>query len=69
MWSKVYSADMFTRFKKEGLLNAQTGMEYRKWILEKGSSMEEMELLKGFLGRDPNNEAFLKEIGLGARSD
>lgn len=64
MWSKVYSADMFTRFQKEGLLNTQTGMDYRKWILEKGSSSEEMDLLKGFLGREPNNEAFLKEIGL-----
>lgn len=64
MWSKVYSADMFTRFQKEGLLSVKTGMDYRKWILEKGSSQEEMDLLKGFLGREPNNEAFLKEIGL-----
>ena len=64
MWSKVYSADMFTRFQKEGLLNPQTGMDYRKWILEKGSSRQELDLLKGFLGREPNNEAFLKDIGL-----
>ncbi len=64
MWSKVYSSDMFTRFQKEGLLNTQTGMDYRKWILEKGSSMEEIELVKGFLGRESNNEAFAKEIGL-----
>jgi thimet oligopeptidase len=66
MWSKVYSSDMFTRFKKEGLLNKKTGMDYRQWILEKGSSMEEMDLVRGFLGRDPNNEAFLEEIGLEA---
>lgn len=64
MWSKVYASDMFARFKKEGLLNAQTGMEYRQWILEKGSSIEEIDLVRGFLGREPNNEAFLKEIGL-----
>jgi thimet oligopeptidase len=64
MWSKVYSSDMFTRFKKEGLLNAQTGREYRQWILEKGSSIEEMDLVEGFLGRKPSNEAFLEEIGL-----
>lgn len=65
MWSKVYSCDMFTRFKKEGLLNTKTGRDYRTWILEKGSSVEELDLVKGFLGRTPNNKAFLEEIGLG----
>lgn len=64
MWSRVYAADMFTRFKKEGLLNPRTGRDYRTWILEKGGSRKEMELVKGFLGRNPNNKAFLKEIGL-----
>ena len=40
MWSKVYAADMFTRFKKEGILNPRTGRDYRTWILEKGGSRE-----------------------------
>lgn len=64
MWSRVYAADMFTRFKKEGILNARTGRDYRTWILEKGGSREELDLVKSFLGRKPNNKAFLKEIGL-----
>lgn len=63
LWSKVYAEDMFTRFAKEGVLNPKTGRDYRKWILEKGSSMEEMDLVKEFLGRKPNNKAFLKSIG------
>ncbi|MBI5077837.1 MAG: Zn-dependent oligopeptidase [Candidatus Yonathbacteria bacterium] len=63
LWSKVYAADMFTRFAKEGILNKNTGADYKKWILEKGGSMEEIDLVKGFLGRTPNNKAFLKEIG------
>jgi len=63
MWSNVYAADMFTRFKKEGLSNKKTGTDYKKWILEKGGSMEELDLVKGFLGRTPSNKAFLKEIG------
>lgn len=66
MWSKVYATDMFTRFEAEGLLNRQTGREYRKWILEKGSSSKEMDLVVGFLGRRPNKKAFLREIGLGS---
>jgi thimet oligopeptidase len=61
-WAESLAHDMFSRFEKEGLLNKKTGLDYRKWILEKGSSMEEMDLLKGFLGRLPNNKAFLKEV-------
>jgi thimet oligopeptidase len=63
LWSKVYAEDMFSRFKKEGVLNPKTGRDYRHWILEKGSSMEEMDLVRGFLKRSPNNKAFLKSIG------
>lgn len=61
-WAKVYAQDMFTRFEEEGLLNKNTGQDYRTWILEKGSSMDEMKLIKGFLGRTPNNKAFFKYI-------
>jgi thimet oligopeptidase len=64
MWSKVYASDMFTRFKQEGLLSKETGRDYRRWILEKGSSMDEMDLVRGFLGREPDSRAFLEEIGL-----
>lgn len=64
MWSKVYAADMFTRFKREGVFNTKTGEDYKKCILETGGSREEIEIVKDFLGRKPNNKAFLKEIGL-----
>ncbi len=63
LWSKVYAEDMFSRFAKEGILNQKTGRDYRHWILEKGSSEEEINLVHGFLGRKPNNKAFLKSIG------
>ncbi len=64
LWSNVYECDLFTRFKKEGLLNPATGKEYRDKVLAVGSSRYEMETVKDFLGREPNNEAFLEEIGL-----
>lgn len=63
LWSKVYSEDMFTRFAKEGIMNTKTGRDYRQWILEKGSSVEEIDLVREFLGREPNNKAFIKSIG------
>ncbi len=64
LWSKVYAADMFTRFEKEGILSKKIGALYKKCILEKGGSREELELIKEFLGRMPSNKAFLKEIGI-----
>lgn len=60
LWSEVYAQDMFSRFQKEGLLNAKVGGDYRKWVLEKGGMKDPQELLRGFLGRKPNNQAFLR---------
>ena len=65
LWSQVFSADMFqSRFKNEGLLNESCGMDYRNKILEPAGSRSGSECLKDFLGREPNNEAFLDSIGL-----
>jgi len=64
MWSKVYAEDMFSKFKAEGVLNPALGRRYRTEILERGSSRDEMDSLKAFLGREPNEDAFLESIGL-----
>lgn len=64
MWSKVFASDMFTRFQKHGLLNTKVGHDYRKFILAPGGSEEAINLVSKFLGRKPNNKAFLKEIGV-----
>ena len=64
LWSKVYAQDMFSIFDEKGILDTTTGIRYRDIILSSGSSRDELELVKEFLGRDPNNKAFLKELGL-----
>ncbi|MFA6030544.1 MAG: M3 family metallopeptidase [Elusimicrobiota bacterium] len=64
LWSLVYARDMFSRFEKEGVLNPATGMDYRRKILERGSSVEEAQSLREFLGREPSEEAFLRGLGL-----
>lgn len=64
MWSLVYSYDIFSRFKKEGIRNKKVGKELREKILSKGGSVDEMEQLKDFLGRKPNNKAFLEALGI-----
>ncbi len=64
LWSKVYAEDMFSRFKAEGVLSPVLGRRYRTEILERGSSRDEMDSLKAFLGREPDESAFLESIGL-----
>ena len=64
LWAEVFAADMFSRFEKDGVMNPATGMAYRQMVLAPGGTREPMELLKNFLGREPNQEAFLRQIGL-----
>ncbi len=64
LWSKVYAQDMFSVFKKNGVMDRTTGVRYRKEILEKGSSENEADIVEHFLGRKSNSEAFLQSLGV-----
>lgn len=64
LWSQVYAQDMFSVFEKEGVLSPATGARYRKEVLAKGGSDDAINLVKNFLGREPNNKAFLRNLGL-----
>lgn len=64
LWSKVYGDDMFSIFSDEGVLNPEVGVRYRKAILALGGTKDGMDLLRGFLGREPSSDAFLHKIGL-----
>jgi Zn-dependent oligopeptidase len=64
LWSKVYAQDMFSRFETEGLLNPAIGRVYRDQVLAPGGGADELDLVRAFLGREPNDEAFLKSLGL-----
>ncbi len=62
MWAIVYAYDIFSRFKIDGVMNKKAGMELRSMILEKGDTEKAMKLVADFLGRKPNNKAFLEAL-------
>ncbi|MXW26410.1 MAG: Zn-dependent oligopeptidase, partial [Dehalococcoidia bacterium] len=40
------------------------GAEYRGTVLERGGSVDGDQLVRDFLGREPNSDAFLRGLGL-----
>jgi len=64
LWSLVLAQDAFSEFQKKGVTDSATGMKWRREVLEKGSTDDEMKLLANFLGRKTNQKAFLKELSL-----
>ncbi|MBE0609064.1 MAG: oligopeptidase A, partial [Dehalococcoidia bacterium] len=66
LWSHVFGDDMYTRFEATSPLDTTAGMHYRKTILERGGTVDGSQLVRDFLGREPNNAAFLRGLGLSA---
>ncbi len=64
LWAEVYAQDMFTVFERNGLLDTETGMRFRKLILANGTQRDVVEAVEEFLGRPMNNEAYIKSLGL-----
>jgi len=63
-WAEVFAQDMFSVFERDGVLNPEVGMRFRKEVLAPGGSREALDLVSDFLGREPNNEAFIRSLGL-----
>lgn len=64
LWSLVIAQDLFSKFEEKGIMSPEQGRQYRDLILAPGGSREPMELIKEYLGRQPDNAAFLRSIGL-----
>ncbi|MCB9646563.1 MAG: Zn-dependent oligopeptidase [Deltaproteobacteria bacterium] len=57
-WSLTLAKDIFTRFEQAGLLDKDVAKDYVNKILRPGGSKDANELVKDFLGREPNLEAY-----------
>lgn len=64
IWSEVYAWDVLAEFQKTNFASAEVGERYRRAILERGAIRDPSELLKDFLGREPNDTAFRKWLGI-----
>jgi len=58
MWSLVIAKDLFTVFKKQGLMNPEPAKRYRRSVLEPGGSNDAALLVKDFLGREYSFDAY-----------
>jgi len=66
LWSRVYAQDMFTQFEANGLLDTKTGKRYLRLVLANGTQRPILDVVEEFLGREPNNEAYIRSLGLEA---
>ncbi|HSI50897.1 MAG TPA: M3 family metallopeptidase [Ideonella sp.] len=63
-WAEVLSADAWSAFEEQGVLNADTGRRYRREILEMGGSRPALDSFKAFRGREPSIDALLRHQGM-----
>lgn len=62
-WAEVLDADIFSRFKERGIFDSATAQSFRREILSKGGTEHPAVLFRNFMGRDPNNNAFMMRCG------
>jgi thimet oligopeptidase len=60
LWSIIYSYDAYSVFEKEGVFNKNTGLRFRKEILEKGSTLKSLKMLENFLKRKSSPNSFFR---------
>jgi oligopeptidase A len=63
-WAEVLSADAYSLFEENGVLNPDVGARFRSEILAMGGSRDAMQSFAAFRGREPSMDALLRHNGL-----
>ncbi len=63
-WAEVLSADAYSLFEENGVLNPDVGARFRSEILAVGGSRGAMQSFEAFRGREPDMDALLRHNGL-----
>ncbi len=63
-WAEVLSADAYSLFEENGVLNPDIGARFRAEILAMGGARPAMESFTAFRGRAPSIDALLRHNGL-----
>jgi oligopeptidase A len=63
-WAEVLSADAYSLFEENGVLNPEIGERFRSQILAAGGSRPALESFVAFRGREPSMEALLRHSGM-----
>ena len=67
IWAEVLDADAVEWFEENGGLRRENGDHFRRTLLARGGSIDQMTLYREFRGRDPRVEPLLERRGLAAR--
>ncbi|HEX7812943.1 MAG TPA: M3 family metallopeptidase [Burkholderiales bacterium] len=63
-WAEVLSADAYSMFEENGVLNPEIGDRFRTQILAAGGSRTALESFVAFRGREPKIDALLRHNGM-----
>ena len=63
-WAEVLSADAYSLFEEQGVLDARSGQKFRDEILAVGGSRPASESFRAFRGREPSVDALLRHNGM-----
>jgi oligopeptidase A len=63
-WAEVLSADAYSFFEENGILDARAGQRFRDEILAVGGSRPAAESFRAFRGREPRVDALLRHNGM-----
>ncbi|MGQ9862349.1 MAG: M3 family metallopeptidase [Thiobacillaceae bacterium] len=63
-WAEVLSADAYSLFEENGVLNPEVGHRFWSEILAQGGARPAIESFKAFRGREPTIDALLRHNGM-----